>query len=388
MNRATKITDKNIHLGTLRLGKFIGQGGFGSVHEANLEGIDFKFAIKLLDPSPFNTDSAAARRRFFQEAEILFKLRHPHIVAIYGIGEHEGRPYILMERLRGKNLNEARSISAPNPDQALAFLEGAASGLEYAHKAGVLHRDIKPSNLMALRSEARILDFGIATILDPDGSRMTRTGGSCVGDAFSAPELVENPKLKDPRCDVYSLGACWFWLLTGQAPKGLQWEEALRSRVQITPDYERVLLRCLEQPSRRYPGMQELLADIRALRNGVRPGAGHELLTNDDAIIFGVLVGSCLGTQGSLSSYYLEQNLHGAVTRFSLAMSTRRLSRQGLIEQFMESDDFGNESASLRVTEVGMTWAEKNRERIEAELKRIKPPPSPSYGKKDDDIPF
>ena len=207
-----------------------------------------------------------------------------------------------------------------------------------------------------------------------------------MGDAFSAPELIEDPKLKDPRCDVYSLGACWFWLLTGQTPKGHQWEESLRSKVRITPDYERVLLRCLDQPARRYPGMQELLADIRALRGGVHPEVGHDLLTNDDALVFGVLVGSCSSTDGSSNNYQLEQNLSGTITRFSLAMSMRRLIRQGLVEQFMESDDFGNESPALRVTEAGMSWADKNREKIETELKRLVPPAQPSFSTKD--IPF
>ena len=91
MARASQLQGNKIPLGQIAVGKQIGAGGFGVVHVATISGIRVPFAIKFLDPSPFNSDESAARDRFFREAEILFRLRHPHIIGIYGVGEHEGR---------------------------------------------------------------------------------------------------------------------------------------------------------------------------------------------------------------------------------------------------------------------------------------------------------
>src|SRR5690606_38983914 len=97
------LTGTNIILGKLTLGNELGRGGYGIVHEATVEGIDHKFAIKLLHPSVF-ADPDSAKKRFLREANVLFKLRHQYITPIYGVGEHEGRPYILMEHYDGVNL--------------------------------------------------------------------------------------------------------------------------------------------------------------------------------------------------------------------------------------------------------------------------------------------
>ena len=156
---------------------------------------------------------------FLREANLLFRFRHARIVPIYGVGEHDGKPYILMEFFPGHNLVQAReSFGIPDAQAILPFIEFAAEALGYAHSLDVVHRDIKPTNLMTIRGDARVLDFGIAALLDPKGQRFTRASAAIAGDAFSAPELTDNPMLVDPRCDLYSLGACWFWLLKRIAP--------------------------------------------------------------------------------------------------------------------------------------------------------------------------
>lgn len=315
-----QIVGTNVSLGQIQVGKRIGEGGFGTVHEATVAGIDFRFAVKFLDPSPFNSNLEAARARFFREAELLFKLRHPHIISIYGVGEHDSKPYLLMERFLGYDLQQARTIGAPDPELVLPFIENIAGALGHAHDKNVVHRDIKPRNLMTVRGDGRVLDFGIAALLDPDGTRLTRTGGTCVGDSFSAPELVENPRLCDPRCDVYSLGASWFWLLTGKAPKGLNWEASLRSTVKVSPDYERVLLRCLDQPEARYASMAELVAEVRALRAGAKPQATSNLPTDDDALVLGIITSKCPGNTDSTTFYQVEQELNGAITRKGMGL--------------------------------------------------------------------
>lgn len=393
MARTSRLLGNKIPLGDIKVGRQLGVGGFGIVHEASISGINFPFAIKFLDPSPFNSDESAARERFFKEAEILFKLRHPHIVAIYGVGEHERRPYILMERFSGMDLQNAREKhGTPDPEAVLPFIEYVAGALGYAHAKGIVHRDIKPRNLMTVKGDGRVLDFGIAAVLDPDGTRLTRTGSSCVGDAYSAPELVENPKLCDPRCDVYSLGACWFWLLTGRAPKGLGWEAALRSAVKVPPDYERVLLRCLNQADGRYASMDELIDEIRALRAREQPRASSNRLTDDDVLVLGVIASLCPTPSESTTFYYVEQELKGAMSRFSMSVANRRLLRLQLIETFSESDRNGNEETLLRLTQSGEQWTEIHQSRIAELMQNVKSTQSSASEtatyNTDDEIPF
>ena len=381
-----------IPLGEITIGKFLGEGGFGVVHEAAITGIKFNFAIKFFDPSPFNSEPEAARARFFQEAEVLFKLRHPRIVAIYGVGEHEGRPFILMERFVGHDLYRAReALGAPDPDLVLPFFEFMADALGHAHLKDIVHRDIKPRNLMTIKGDGRVLDFGIAALIDPDGARLTRTGGTCVGDAFSAPELIENPRLRDPRCDVYSLGACWFWLLTGKVPKGLNWEAALRSSVKVSPDYERVLLRCLDQVNSRYATMEELASEIRAIRAGDMPRASADALTDDDVLVLGTVASACPTHLDVASFYHVEQELKGATTRLALGVAYRRLVRFNLITESTDTDFNGNESIVLRLSPQGEHWTESNQKRIAALIQSLKPA-RPAASTKvtfgDDDIPF
>jgi len=273
------LVGQSVPFGNITVGDFIAKGGFGVVHKASIAGVRFPFAVKFLDPHPFNPNVESARARFFQEAETLFRLRHPNIVAIYGVGTHtDGRPYILMENFEGVNLSQAKETGGVDSSAALAYVEMFAAGLCHAHSMGVVHRDITPRNLMIRTDEfgthtARVLDFGIAAALDPEGARLTRTGGTCVGDTFSAPELIADPRQRNSSCDVYSLGACWLWLLTGHAGKGLGWSEALHHTV--PPDYARVVLSCL-RPLEERCSMGELLKCVRALVNGASPATSRQ----------------------------------------------------------------------------------------------------------------
>lgn len=374
----------SIQLGKLTVGEPLGAGGFGVVHKATLNGIAMTFAVKLLNPSPFNDDIVGAAKRFLREAEVLFRFRHQHIVPIYGVGEHEGRPYILMEWFDGLNLAEARSKHGqPSPDAVLPFIERVAGALDYAHTNGVVHRDIKPQNLMTKRGDARVLDFGVAALLDPSGQRFTRSADAVAGDAYSAPELADNTKLIDPRCDVYSLGACWYWLLTGLTARGVNWESNLRRSVKaITPAYEHVVLRCLDQADKRYQTAADLIADVRALRNGGTPAPSTHDLNDDEARILGVIVGACPTGTDSVSFYKVEQELGERQTRVRSSVSMRSLLARQMISEGIEHDDFGNQGINYRPSESGVKWVERHILRIDELLKPI---PAPSY---DNEIPF
>jgi serine/threonine protein kinase len=356
-----------------------------------LEGIGLPFAIKFLSPSVFNDDRTAATKRFFREAEVLFRLRHPHIIPIYGVGQHDGRPYILMELFQGMNLFEARKRGGtPDPDAVLPFLYFVCDALAHAHAKNIVHRDLKPQNLMTVRGDARVLDFGVAGLLDPNGERFTKSSDAVAGDAFSAPELTENPMLIDPRCDIYSLGACWYWLLTGLSPKGVNWESRLRASVKISQPYERVLLRCLDQADKRYPSAPELLSDIRALRQGNLPSLSPHDLTDDQARVLGVVVTNCATSRESAALYAVEQEIGKRQTRLRTSLALRTLVQRGMIEEAVESDDFGrNDYTVYRPLDAGIGWAERNVARIEDLLAPVEIPVDAAAAQGDsEDIPF
>ena len=318
--------------------------------------------LKFFDPHPFNSNSRDAHLRFFQEAETLFRLRHPNIIAIYGVGTHsDGRPYILMEEFVGKNLNQLKESGGVDPASALGYVEMFADALRHAHGARIVHRDITPRNLMVSVDshgnwDARVLDFGIAAALDPEGVRLTRTGGTCVGDAYSAPELVQNPRLRDSGCDVYSLGACWLWILTGSTGKGLGWEESLKASV--SPAYARAIRCCLKPPEERC-SMDELLMNVRALRSGNSPAAGLDELHEHD-----ILTLSRIASEGQALRADVSENTVG-VSRVASAIAVMRLIRSGFITE---------NSMYLRVEDDGLEWLAEHLDHVEALEERVRAP--------------
>lgn len=377
-----------IPLGRLTVGEKLGEGGFGVVHVATLDGIDGNFAIKFLDPSSFNEDKEGARKRFLREANVLFRLRHPHIAAIYGVGEHEQKPYILMERFHGFSLDAARKMGTPDPMLVLPFIEFIADALAHAHSKNVVHRDIKPSNLMTTKGDARILDFGVAGLLDPGGERFTRTSSAVAGDVFSAPELTETPKLIDPRCDLFSLGACWFWLLTGTAPKGKNWESRLRAAVKVERAYEDVMMRCLDQPENRYPTGAELAKDIRALRAGQHVQHHVGDLSDDEAQLLGVIQAGSPSDLDKMSFYRIEQELQGRLTRLRAVVALQALQRRAFLHDESQHDSMNDDPYKVYwPTDTGSRWAAANLARIE-ELEAKTRPARPVAAPADDDIPF
>ena len=130
-------------LGSIILGEKIGSGGFGVVHRANLTHVNFDFALKLFSPIPHN-EGESARKRFFQEANILFGMTHPSIVRIFSVGEYREQPYILMEFLRGENLYNTPLRDGMSADEVLSCMRSLADGLAHAHAKGAIHRDIHP----------------------------------------------------------------------------------------------------------------------------------------------------------------------------------------------------------------------------------------------------
>lgn len=199
-----------------RVGKYaiierIGKGAMGVVYRARDESLG-EVAVKLMS-ADLGADSVA-HQRFLREARVAAGLTHPNIVDIHGMGEHEGRPYIVMEMLAGRSLQAIiRRGDEISLEERLEWMKQVAAALAYAHGAGVTHRDIKPANVFVTDAGiARVLDFGVAHI---HNATMTATGAVLGTPGYMSPEQVSGKKI-DRRSDIYSAGTVFYELLTGQ----------------------------------------------------------------------------------------------------------------------------------------------------------------------------
>lgn len=242
----------------------IGRGGFGVVFRAKDPKLEIDFALKVFEPYP-GLSLADARARFTREAGLLFRLRHENIVRIFDAGElHDGRPFIKMEFFDGLNLNKAREQRPLSTNAAVELVGKVAAAIEHAHSRSIIHRDIKPSNiLLSKECEVRLIDFGLGILVEEaiNRARLTKTTDH-FGDAFTSPELLENAKITDPAVDIYSLGAVWFWLHAGHAPKGVGADAEIND-FDLPPQLRTLLHDCLLAASRSRP-------TARALRDGLR----------------------------------------------------------------------------------------------------------------------
>jgi len=249
--------------------KVIGNGGFGLVYLYEHRLLNLPFAVKIFAPA-FHSGGEKELERFFQEARMLFELDHPSIIRIYDAGMIGKRPFIRMEYFDGLNLNEVLSnYGILSPEKALIMIEHIVDGLHYAHeKVGIIHRDLKPSNIMASRpNRFKIIDFGLSIFIENElHSRLTKTGENVISGYYNAPELVKNPKLIDKRSDIYSIGAIWFTMLTGQPPAGTSILEDLNAVVTLNIDYINCIAKCLASIENRFESCGELLKEITNLK--------------------------------------------------------------------------------------------------------------------------
>lgn len=269
----------------------LGQGGMGVVYRATQLGIDRPAAIKMLLAAGHATSTQL--ERFQSEARVAAAVKHPNIVQIYEIGEHEGLPYISLEFCEGGSLNDKLNREPQPPKKAAELAESLARAMHAAHAAGVVHRDIKPANiLLDANGSPKITDFGLARELD-DPSCHTRTGAIVGTPSYMAPEQAAgSAKLAGPQADQYSLAATLYDLLTGRPPfKGTSLMETLeqvRTREPVPPaqlqpgcpkDLETICLKAMSKdPEKRYSSCQAFADDLRAFLDG-RPIAARPVGT-------------------------------------------------------------------------------------------------------------
>jgi eukaryotic-like serine/threonine-protein kinase len=200
--------------GRYRIGALLAAGGMGEVWAARDLLLDRAVAVKVLGGALAGDGRAAERLR--REARAAGRLDHPNIARVLDLGEHGGRPYLVMELLEGESLAARLDRAGPMaPAEAVRVVAAAADALEAAHRAGVVHRDVKPGNVfLTSDGEVKVLDFGIAWC----AHEATLTTGDLLGTAaYLAPERVLGHQAT-PAADVYSLGVVLYELLAGRRP--------------------------------------------------------------------------------------------------------------------------------------------------------------------------
>jgi hypothetical protein len=254
----------------------IARGGMGEIYRAEDTQLERTVAIKLLAEGFANDPSV--RERFTREALAAARLsRAPSTVTIFDVGEHEDRPYIVMEYLAGGSLADRLAAEGAQPlGRSLAWLRDAAAALDAAHESGIVHRDVKPGNLL-LDDEGRVhvADFGVASAAHLGA--LTETG-TVVGTAgYLSPEQARGERAT-PASDRYALAVVAFELLTGQRPYGRDstTAEALahvsapipaasRLRPDLPPELDAALARGLaKEPEHRYGSAADLVEALRA----------------------------------------------------------------------------------------------------------------------------
>ncbi|MFN7972848.1 MAG: protein kinase [Acidobacteriota bacterium] len=195
----------------------IGRGGMGVVYRARDTKLDRRVALKFVRS---DLRDEVVRTRFLREARAAARLDHANVGTVYGVGEHDGHPYIAMAYYEGQTLAQRIQLGQMAIPDALRILRQLASGLSAAHAAGIVHRDLKPSNVvLAADGSAKIMDFGLARVTDRSGEETSKsTTGAVLGTvAYMSPEQARGGAL-DARTDVWSLGVVAHEMLTGRTP--------------------------------------------------------------------------------------------------------------------------------------------------------------------------
>jgi serine/threonine-protein kinase len=273
----------------------LGEGAMGVVYRARQATLNRVVALKMIHAGASTDPKQLAR--FHTEVQAVARLSHPNFVQIHEIGEKDGRPYFVMEYVKGGSL-ERKLGSGPLPvRQAAQLVETLARALHVAHEHGIVHRDLKPANiLLALDGQPKITDFGLAKINTGQDTGLSRNGAIVGTPSYMSPEQAEGTGA-GPASDIYSLGATLYEMLTGRPPfraatvygtlVQVMNQEPVppgRLRPKLPRDLETICLKCLEkEPQRRYASANALAEDLQAFLGG-EPIRAYESPTLELAI--------------------------------------------------------------------------------------------------------
>jgi len=309
----------------------IGEGGMGVVYLAKDTRLNRQVALKFLPPQLCHDEEC--RSRFKREAQAAAALKHPNIVTIHEVSDFHGRPFIVMEHIKGKSLRARIKENNLTINEAISLTIQICSGLNEAHNSGIVHRDIKPSNIVIdSEGNAKLLDFGLATIKGDD--KLTKTGSTLGTIGYMSPEQVRGEEV-DHRADLFSLGVILYEMITTQSPFKKEYEAATtnailnaipeplaRYKSDISVELQRIVSKLLEKDiSLRYQSGAGIVSDLRKLvKDEILPEEKSKYRWNRYIVIgvfsvFVVMFGYYL-----IQEFYLESDKTGEYERKMLAV--------------------------------------------------------------------
>jgi uncharacterized protein YndB with AHSA1/START domain/predicted Ser/Thr protein kinase len=250
-------------LPNLEVLEIIGHGGMGIVYKGRQPFLDRLVAIKLVRPDLRTNDDSA--QRFLREARSLARLQHPNIVTVFDFGKVGDLCYLVMEYVEGSNLRQLIEQDSIAARDVLDFVPQIGEALRHAHESGIVHRDVKPENILVDgKDRVRLVDFGIALLLDPTGranDKAERAGTL----GYMAPEQFSMSERVDHRADIYATGAVCFEMLTGEIPKGDPVPPP-SAKSAIDQRLDPIVLKALERDrERRYQHIADMNTDLARL---------------------------------------------------------------------------------------------------------------------------
>ncbi len=264
--------------GKYKIERLLGEGGMAKVYLSTHLEIEKPVVIKVMHQSLPKKERDTGLKRFLQEIKVSAQLNHPNLVSVFDGGEIEGRPYLVMEYIKGQALRDyLNDVGSASTKESINIMSQALSGLQQAHERGIIHRDLKPENIM-LREESdrpdwvKVVDFGIAH-LKKSSAKLTATGIAIGTVDYMSPEYLGDKPI-DQRSDIYALGIILFELLTGRCPFEADSAEAVMVKHLYTspmpPSYfrkdlepgctlDQIVEKALQKdPAQRYQSAQEM----------------------------------------------------------------------------------------------------------------------------------
>lgn len=286
-------------IGKYRIARLIGSGGMGAVFEANHESINQRVAIKVLHTKLTADPEAVAR--FMKEAKTTSLVHHVGLVRVFDFGQlPDGAAYMMMEYLEGESLRARLArVQKLEVVDSLRITRQIAAALAAAHEKGVVHRDLKPENVLLCPDpetpsgeRAKVLDFGIAKVIEPDGEVMKTTTGAILGTpTYMSPEQCRGTGNVTEKADVYSLGAMLYQMISGRPPfvgQGsgdliamhiIETPTPLRELMpSVSPDVETLVHQMLIKKPDERPSMRQVLQSLEQLGLTATSAAGTQVV--------------------------------------------------------------------------------------------------------------